>query len=75
MADSIADILGNHFTPLGRYSLVRKATRYGLDGQRIEPRLVTRFSTPVQIGPVAYPVPLYNGYRIFPGGKAAGAWL
>jgi len=33
-----------------------------------------RFSTPVQTGPeVPYSL-LYNGYHVFPGGKAAGAW-
>ena len=37
-ADSIADILGNEFTPFGWDSSVGKATRYGLDGQRIESR-------------------------------------
>ena len=33
-----------------------------------------RFSAPVQTGPGAPPSLLYNGYRVFPGGKAAGAW-
>jgi hypothetical protein len=33
-----------------------------------------RFSTPVQTGHDCSPSLLYNGYRVFPGGKAAGAW-
>jgi hypothetical protein len=32
-----------------------------------------RFSAPVQTGPEAHPALLYNVYRLFPGGKAAGA--
>jgi hypothetical protein len=32
-----------------------------------------RFSAPVQTGP-SPPSLLYNGYRVFPGGKGAGAW-
>jgi hypothetical protein len=32
------------------------------------------FSTPVQTGPGSHPASLYNGYRVLPGGKAAGAW-
>ena len=33
-----------------------------------------RFSAPVQTGPGAQPASLYNGYRVFPEGKAVGAW-
>jgi hypothetical protein len=33
-----------------------------------------RFSAPVQTDPGVHPASLYNGYRVFPGGKAAGAW-
>jgi hypothetical protein len=29
----------------------------------------TRFSAPVHTGPGAHPATLYNGYRVFPGGK------
>ena len=55
---------------MGRDSSVGVATRYGLDGPGIKPRWGERFSSPVQTGTGA----LYNGYRVFPGGKAAGAW-
>ena len=34
----------------------------------------TRFTAPVQTCPGAHPASLYNGYRVFPSGKAAGAW-
>ena len=57
-----------------RDSSVGIATRYGLHGPGIESRWGARFSTPVQTGPGAQPSLLYNGYRVFPGGKAAGAW-
>ena len=51
------------------------ATRYGPDGPGIESRcggeiFRTRPDRPLG-GP---PGLLYNGYRVFPGGKAAGAW-
>jgi hypothetical protein len=58
-----------------RYTMmsVGIATGYGLDGSGIESRLERDFShTPRPArGP---PSLLYNGYRIFSGGKAAGAW-
>jgi len=44
------------------------ATRYGLDGPGIESRWGRDFPHPSR------PSLLYNGYRIFPVGKAAGAW-
>ena len=59
---------------MGRDSSVGIATRYGLDGPGIESRwgdeiFLTR---PHRAwGPSSL---LYNGYRVFPGGKAAGAW-
>jgi hypothetical protein len=53
----------------GRDISVGIATRYGLDGPEIESRCWARFSAPVQTGPGAYPT---SGYRVFPGGKAAG---
>ena len=56
-------------TLVGLDSVVGIATRYGLDGPGIESRWAARFSAPVQTGPEA----LYNGYLVFPGGKAAGA--
>jgi hypothetical protein len=45
------------------------ATGYGLDGPGIESRWGARFTTPVQTGPGAPSSHLYNGYRVFPGGK------
>jgi len=52
------------------YIYIHIATRCGLDGPGIE----SRFSAPVQTGPGG-PLSLqYNGYRVFPRGKAAGAW-
>ena len=58
---------------LGRHGPVGVATRYGLDGPRIESRWGRDFPHPSRptLGP---PSLLYNGYRVFPGGKAAGAW-
>jgi hypothetical protein len=49
------------------------ATRYGLDGQGIESRwgIIFSHSSDRPWGP---PSLLYNGYMVFPGGKAAGAW-
>jgi hypothetical protein len=55
-------------------SSVSLATRYGLEGSGIEsrwgrdfPHLPDRASSPHSL--------LCNGCRVFPGGKAAGAWL
>ena len=39
----------------------------------ILPPLEARFSTPVYNGPEAHPAFCNNGYRVIPGGKAAGA--
>jgi len=49
------------------------ATRYGLDGAGIKSRWRWDFShlSRPALGP---PILLYNEYRVFPGGKAAGAW-
>jgi hypothetical protein len=57
---------------VGRDSSVGIATRYGLDGTGIESRWGRDISHPPNrtYGP---PSPPYNGYRVFPGGKAAGA--
>jgi hypothetical protein len=52
-------------TLVGRYS---DSLQAGQSGYRIP--VGARFSAPVQTGPEA----LYDGYRVFPGGKAAGAW-
>jgi len=54
---------------------VGRATRYGLAGPGIESRwgggdnFRTRSDRPWGLHSL-----LYNGYRVFPGGKAAGAW-
>jgi hypothetical protein len=45
------------------------AIDYGLDSPRIESRWGARFSAPVQTGLGAPPSLLYDGYRVFPGGK------
>ena len=52
---------------VGRDNSVGVATRYGLDGPGIEARWGRDFSHPSRpaLGPA---------HRVFPGGKAAGAW-
>jgi hypothetical protein len=59
--------------PMGRYSSVGIATRYGLDCAGIDSRRGRNFPHPSRpvLGP---PNLLYIGYLVFPGGKAAGAW-
>ena len=54
---------------LSRYS---DSLRVGRPGDRIP--VGARFSAPVQTGPGGLPSLLYNGHRVFPGGKAARAW-
>jgi hypothetical protein len=59
---------------VGRDSSVGIATRYGLDFPGIDSRRggeIFRTRPDRLWGP---PSLLYNGYRIFPGSKAAGAW-
>ena len=63
-----------YFIQRGRDSSVSIATRYGMDGPAIESRWGTRLSAPVQTDPGAHPASCDNGYWVFPGGKAAGAW-
>jgi len=58
----------------GRGSLNRIATRYGFHGRGIESRWGARSSAVIQTGPGGPPTLLHNGYRVFPGCKAAGAW-
>ena len=58
---------------VGRDSSVGIATRYGLGGLGIESRW-GEISHTRPDRPWGPPSLLYNGYRIFPGGKAAGAW-
>jgi hypothetical protein len=55
-------------TVSGPSSSVGIATDYGLDGPKIESRWGRDFSH------MSRPSLLHNGYRVFPGGKAAGAW-
>ena len=59
--------------PTFRDSSVGIATRYGWDGTGIESRwgAIFRIRPDWTWGP---PSLLYNEYRVFPGGKAAGAW-
>jgi hypothetical protein len=58
---------------LGPGSSVGIATEYGLDGPWIESRWgeIVRKPPDRPWGPLSL---LYNGYRVFHGGKAAGAW-
>jgi hypothetical protein len=57
----------------GPGSSVGMAIGYGLDGPESNPGGDEIFRTRPdrRLGP---PSLLYNGYRVFPGGKAAGAW-
>jgi hypothetical protein len=58
---------------MGRCSSVGIATCYGLDGPGIESRWGRDFPHPSRpaVGPHSL---LYNGYLVFPRGKADGAW-
>ena len=58
---------------VGQNSAVAIATQYGVGGPRIESQW-WRDIRPRPDRPWDPPSPLYNGYRIFQGGKAAGAW-
>jgi hypothetical protein len=58
---------------VGLGSVVGMATRYGLGGPEIEPRLGEIFRTGSD-RPWVPPNFLHNGYRFFPGGKEAGVW-
>jgi len=63
------------FNIVDRVGSVGIATRYGLDGPGIESLWGgARFSAPVHTGPGVSPSLLYNRYRVFLVGKAAGAW-
>jgi hypothetical protein len=61
-----------HIFTRNRDCLVGVATGYGLEGSGIESRWseICRTRSDRPWGP---PSLLYNGYRVFPGGKAAGA--
>jgi len=63
------DLKHARILPCGPGTVVRIAIGYGLDGPGIETRWGVRFSAPVQTGPRSPPSLLYNGYRVFPGGK------
>ena len=58
---------------MDRDSSVGIATRCGLDGPGIEPGGDEIFRTRPD-RPWVPPRLLYNGYPVFPGSKAAGAW-
>ena len=57
----------------GRDSSGGTATRYGLDGPGSNPRGGKIFRNRPD-RPWGTPSLLYNGYRVFPGSKAAGVW-
>jgi len=65
----VRTILRSYKINRGSDSSVGIATGYELDGPVIESRWGARLSAPVQTGPEAPPSLLYNGYRVFPGGK------
>ena len=58
----------------GRDSSVGVATRYGLNGPGMESRLRGDIFRTRPDRPWGPPSLLYNGYRVFPGGKVVGAW-
>ena len=58
---------------VGRDSSVGIATRYELDGPGIESLWGRDFQHRPD-RPPSLPSLLHSGYRVFPGGKAAGAW-
>ena len=61
---------------MDRDSSVGIATHYGLDGPAIESRWGARYSASVQNGPGSHSASYTRGRgSLFPGGKAAGAWL
>ena len=57
-----------------RDSSVGIATRYGLGGPGIESRWGGEIFRTRLDWPWGPPTLLYNGYRVFTGGKAAGEW-
>ena len=58
---------------VGQDSSVGMATHYRLDGPGIEFRWLRDFPHPSD-RPWGLPSLLYNGYRVFPGGKTGGVW-
>ena len=68
---------GQHFNNnnnVCRDSSVGIATRYGLDGPGIESPWGSEIFCTRPDRPWGPPSLLHNGYRVFPGGKVAGAW-
>jgi hypothetical protein len=65
--------LAKYYCFMGRGSSVGIATRYGLDGAGIESTWGEIFHTRPD-RPWGPPSLLFNGYRVFPRGKAMGAW-
>ena len=59
---------------MGRDIAVGIATRYGLDVPGIESPVGDEIFRTRPDRPWGPPRLLYNGYRFFSGGKAAGAW-
>ena len=70
----IITIMFRHMSHWYPGSSVDIVTRYGPDGPRIESRWGGETSRIRPDRPWGPPSLLYNGYRVFPGGKAAGAW-
>ena len=68
-----AYIINTCSNSVDRDSSVGTATRYGLDGSRFESRWGQDFPHLFRLA-VVPPSRLYSGYRVIPGGKAAGAW-
>jgi len=71
----ITQVTTNFYLPIsfhlycGPGSSVGITTGYGLDGRRIESRWGARFFRTCPDRPWCPPSLLYNGYRVFPGGK------
>jgi hypothetical protein len=59
---------------VGRDSSVGMATRYGLEGPGIESQWGGKIFRTRPDRPWGPPSLLYNGYRVFPEGKAVGDW-
>ena len=59
---------------VGREIVVGIATRNGLDGPEVESRWWGEIFRTHQERPWRLPGLLYYEYRVFPGGKTAGAW-
>jgi len=67
------NVILSHALNAGWDSVVGIGTRYGLDGPGIDPGggEISRIRPDRSWGPPSLQL---NGYRVFPGGKAAGAW-